>query len=185
MRKMLLFIAVAISVLPLPSIAAQAVAIGPRTPALVAISPETVTGMPFRIARFAGNSAQDVILLSSDADAGTLTLAVQTLMAARRTSGNVASENGMLRVRPENAGSSRSHAVLPCAGRYWWRYAQLHRGRLPALAMCELSRSGPPRTRGQDHRLARRRRPVYRNSMGGLARGRTTVARATPRLQVI
>jgi hypothetical protein len=76
----------------LPLFAASAAAqpsTPPRTPALVALSPDLLgADTPFRLARFGGNSPGDVILLAPDADASVLTQAVEALMVVRRQSGD-------------------------------------------------------------------------------------------------
>jgi hypothetical protein len=84
-----------------------------RVPALVAISPELQGAeTPFRLARFGGSSPQDVILLAPDADAATLTRAVEALMVVRRETGDVASASATFRVQ-----QSRRSRVLPWAAR--------------------------------------------------------------------
>jgi hypothetical protein len=97
--------------------AAQSTSPAPRTPALVAIAPELREAeMPFRIARLAGNSPRDVILLAPEADARALTSAIEALLATRRQTGELASAGDVLRVRPTSA-ARRSRPVLPWAER--------------------------------------------------------------------
>jgi hypothetical protein len=84
-----------------------------RVPAWVAISSDLEGSARFRLARFSGNAPQDVILLTPDADAATLTRAVETLLAARREGGDRAASDALLRVRQPTKGTR----VLPWAAR--------------------------------------------------------------------
>jgi hypothetical protein len=117
MRKILLLILVALTPAAVAAehcIAQQAEGTRPRVPAWVAIDPELKgTETRFRLARFAGSTPRDVILLQPDADATTLTQAVEALLAARRAGGDTPSSDALLRVRQPHHGAR----VLPWAGR--------------------------------------------------------------------
>jgi hypothetical protein len=102
----------------LPLVAASAAAQAstpPRTPALVALSPDLLgADTPFRLARFGGSSPRDVILLAPDADASVLTQAVEALMVVRRESGDPGSGvNASFRTRQPQ----QRPRVLPWAAR--------------------------------------------------------------------
>jgi hypothetical protein len=85
----LLLVAAVLPLFAAPAAAQSSTRPAPRTPALVALSPDLQGAeMPFRLARFGGNSPRDVILLAPDADASELTQAVQALMVVRRHSGD-------------------------------------------------------------------------------------------------
>lgn len=84
-----------------------------RVPVWVAIAPE-VQAEPYRLLRFAGNAPHDVILLRSGADGATLTLAVEALLAARRTSGDASGTDAAVRVRTT---TQRARTPLPWADR--------------------------------------------------------------------
>ncbi|HEX8320050.1 hypothetical protein [Longimicrobium sp.] len=110
-----LLLAVAVAVVPQSFCMAQQAhgTAQARVPALVAISPELQGAeTPFRLERFGGRSPQDVILLAPDADAATLTQAVEALMAVRRATGDAASGSATFRVQ-----QAQRPRVLPWAAR--------------------------------------------------------------------
>jgi hypothetical protein len=116
MRKLICLLMFAADLAALPwsvSAAQQTQGVRGRVPTLVAISPDLEGAETrFRLARFAGNAPRDVILLAPDADAATLTQAVEALLAVRRQSGDAATTNALLRTRdPQRA------RVLPWAAR--------------------------------------------------------------------
>jgi hypothetical protein len=116
MRKLICLLMLAAGLAALPwsvSAAQQTQGARGRVPTLVAISPDLQGAETrFRLARFGGNAPRDVILLAPEADAATLTQAVEALLAVRRQSGDVATSNAMLRTRePQRA------RVLPWAAR--------------------------------------------------------------------
>lgn len=89
MRNVLLLFVAALLPLSASSAATQFMRSVPRTPALVALSPDLRGAeAPFRLVRLGGNSPRDVILLAPDADASVLTQAVEALMVVRRQSGD-------------------------------------------------------------------------------------------------
>jgi hypothetical protein len=95
MRNVLLLLVAAVLPISALSATAQSTRPAPRTPALVALSPDLRGAeTPFRLARFGGNSPRDVILLAPDADASVLTQAVEALMVVRRQSGDDAARVG-------------------------------------------------------------------------------------------
>lgn len=110
-----LLVAGVLVLLPQTFLAAQQAQASPRTrvPVLVAISPELQgTAMPFRLARFGGNSPRDVILLAPGADATVLTQAVEALMIVRRHIGDNAGAGATFRAR-----QPQLPRVLPWAAR--------------------------------------------------------------------
>lgn len=115
MRKLTILLLAAFALAAFPSgfcAAQQMQAARMRVPAWVVISPELEwTG--FRLARFAGNAPHDVILLAPNADAATLTEAVEALLAARREAGDIPAADALLRAQ-RTAQTSR---ILPWAGR--------------------------------------------------------------------
>ncbi len=113
MRKLLLLALAAVALAGDPFSALHAQVSPTRVPVWVAISPDVEGSAPFRLARFAGNAPHDVILLSPDADAATLTRAVEALLAARRAGGDRAASDALLRVRQP----TESARVLPWAPR--------------------------------------------------------------------
>jgi hypothetical protein len=112
MRKLVCLLMFAAGLAALPwsvSAAQQTQGARGRVPTLVAISPDLQGAETrFRLARFGGNAPRDVILLAPDADAATLTQAVEALLAVRRQSGDVPTLNAMLRTR-----ESQRARVLP------------------------------------------------------------------------
>jgi hypothetical protein len=114
MRNLLLLLVAALLPLSALSAAAQSTGPAPRTPALVALSPDLRGAeTPFRLTRFGGNSPLDVILLAPEADASVLTQAVEALMVVRRQSGDHAGVSATFRVRRPQ----QRPRVLPWAAR--------------------------------------------------------------------
>lgn len=117
MLKLLLLILVALAPAVVPTrhcFAQQAQETRARVPAWVAIDPGMEgTDTRFRLARHAGSTPHDVILLEPNADAATLTQAVEALLAARRAGGDMPTSGALLRVRQPHQGAR----VLPWAGR--------------------------------------------------------------------
>lgn len=116
MRKLLFFLLVygVSAVLPSgSSVAQQTQTVRGRIPTLVAISTRAQDSQTrFRVARFGGTAARDVIVLAADADAAVLTEAVEALLAVRRQAGDLATADGTFRTS-----TPQRVRVLPWAAR--------------------------------------------------------------------
>lgn len=85
-----------------------------RVPVWVAIAQDLQESEGYRIHRFAGNGAGDVILLQPNADAVTFTRAVDALMKIRSRVGDTPGADVAMRVRTSQ---QRPRGPLPWAGR--------------------------------------------------------------------
>jgi hypothetical protein len=115
MNKLILLL-IALATVTAGRVGAQTADASPRArvPVWVAIAQDLQETEGYRILRFAGNGAGDVILLQPNADAVTFTRAVDALMAIRTRAGDTPQADAAMRVRTSQ---HRPRGPLPWANR--------------------------------------------------------------------
>jgi hypothetical protein len=145
MRNVLILLVAALLPLSALPAAAQSTRLAPRTPALVALSPDLRGAeTPFRLVRFGGSSPRDVILLAPDADASALTQAVEALMVVRRHGGDDARVNATFRARQPR----QRPRVLPWAARVLQDVRNAPPREIPGVGRIRAVQIWLPRQRG-------------------------------------